>query len=165
MTPSPDVSRAELRDAVLEAGRRVSQAAVIYHSKVAERFGLGATDMKALDLIQSDGPISPSDLATRLGFARPSVTAIIDRLEAKNLVRRVAHPEDGRRLLIEFDPAAIDRLAPVYGPFFESLKDALDGYTADELAVIARSFNDFAARQKAAADQLDPAPSQGPADK
>ena len=142
-------------EAVLDAGRRVSQASVIYHTKVAERFGLGATDMKALDLIQSEGPTTPSELADRMGFARASITAMIDRLEAKRLLRRVAHPNDGRRLVVEFDPAAIQALAPIYGPFFESLAEMVEDYTVAELRVVERAFNDVASRQWAAADQLD----------
>jgi DNA-binding MarR family transcriptional regulator len=148
-------NRAELIAAVFEAGRRVSQASVIYHTKVAERFGLGATDMKVLDLIQSEGPTTPSALADRMGFARASVTAVIDRLEARRLLRRVAHPSDGRRLVVEFDPAAVQTLGPVYGPFFESLQEMVEDYTVAELRIVERAFNDVAARQRAAADQLD----------
>jgi len=148
-------SRAQAIEEVLEAGRRVSQAAVIYHSKVAELFGLGATDMKALDVIQTEGPMTPSDLADRMGFARPSVTAMIDRLETKQLLCRVPNPTDGRSLLVEFDPAAVSVLAPVYGPFFESLAEMVENYTIAELGLVARAFDDVATRQKVAADHLD----------
>lgn len=147
-------SRSELERAVLEAGRLVGRAAVVYHSKVAEQFGLGATDMKALDLIQSSGPVTPADLAERLGFAPASVTAMMDRLETKGLLRRVPHPSDGRRLLVEFHPDAVALLAPVYEPFFTSLQEMLGAYEDRELAVIERAFNDVAQRQLAAANQL-----------
>lgn len=153
-------SRAELEQAVLDAGRLVGRAAVVYHSKVAERFGLGATDMKALDLIQSSGPLTPADLAERLGFAPASVTAMLDRLEAKGLLRRVPHPSDGRRLLVEFHPDAVTLLGPVYEAFFTSLREMLSGYDDRELAVMERAFNDVAQRQLAAAHQLDVDPSR-----
>jgi DNA-binding MarR family transcriptional regulator len=148
-------SRSDLEQAVLDAGRLVSRAAVLYHSKVAEHFGLGATDMKALDLIQSSGPLTPADLAERLGFAPASVTAMMDRLEAKGLLRRVPHPSDGRRLLVEFDPDATAQLAPVYGPFFASLQAMVASYRLDELAIIERAFVDVAERQLTAAQELD----------
>lgn len=105
-------------------------------------------------LIHAEGPITPSDLADRMGFARASVTAIIDQLEAKQLVRRVPHPSDGRSLG-RVRPGRPHVLAPVYCPFFESLADMVEEYTAAELDVIARAFDDVATRQKAAADQLD----------
>jgi DNA-binding MarR family transcriptional regulator len=147
-------ARAELEQSVLDAGRRVSQAAVLYHSRVAAHFGLGATDMKALDLVQSLGPLTPADLADRLGFTPASVTALLDRLEAKRLLRRVPHPSDGRRRLVEFDPDAMARLHPVYAPFFTSLHEMLATYTDHELAIIDRAFRDVADRQLAAAHDL-----------
>lgn len=156
MVPRRSKRRSELEHAVLDAGRRVSQAAVVYHSKVAAHFGLGATDMKALDLIQSAGPLTPSELAERMGFAPASVTAMVDRLQARGLLRRVPHPTDGRRLLVEFEPSAVNVLAPVYAPFFSSLADMLADYSDSELALIARAFTDVADRQMTAANQLDP---------
>jgi DNA-binding MarR family transcriptional regulator len=147
-------SRSELEQSVLDAGRRVGQAAVLYHSKVSAHFGLGATDMKALDLVQSHGPLTPADLARHLGFTPASVTAMLDRLEAKRLLRRVPHPSDGRRRLVEFDPEAMARLQPVYAPFFTSLHEMLAAYTDAELAAIDRAFRDVADRQFAAAAEL-----------
>ena len=140
---------------MLDAGREVSRAAVVFHGKVAERFGLGSTDMKALDLLQAEGPLAPSALGDRLGLAPASITAIVDRLAAKQLVRRRAHPTDGRRLLVEFDPEAMVLLAPLYAPFFQSLSEMLDGYSTSELEVIARAFGDVAERQMTAARALD----------
>ncbi len=152
--PSP--GRAELVDAVLQAGRHLGAAAVIFHTKVAECFGLGATDMKALDLIQRAGPLTPSEVGEQMGFAPASVTAIIDRLEAKHLLRRRPHPNDGRRLLVEFDPAAFDRLAPMYEGFVTSLLEMLEDYNDTELELIARVFSEAADRQRAAALALRP---------
>jgi DNA-binding MarR family transcriptional regulator len=147
-------TRTDLEQSVLDAGRLVSQAAVLYHSRVATHFGLGATDMKALDLVQQRGPLTPGAIAEQLGFAPASVTAMVDRLEAKRLLRRVPHPSDGRRRLVEFDPEAMARLQPVYASFFTSLNEMLAGYDDHELAVIDRAFRDVAERQLAAAHEL-----------
>ena len=119
--------------------------------------------MKALDLIQQTGPLTPSDLAERLGFAPASVTAIIDRLEAKHFLRRRPHPSDGRRLLVEFDPAAFERLAPMYEGFVTSLLEMLENYSDTELDLIARAFGEAADRQHAAALDLPPSGDPPPA--
>ena len=152
----PSEGRAELIDDVLQAGRQLGAAAVIFHTKVAECFGLGATDMKALDLIQRAGPLTPSELGEQMGFAPASVTAIIDRLEAKHFLRRRPHPSDGRRLLVEFDRSAFERLAPMYEGFVTSLLEMLEDYSDTELELIARAFSDAAARQHIAARALHP---------
>ena len=156
MAVPPETGHAGLVDAVLQAGRRLGAAAVIFHTRVAESFGLGPTDMKALDLIERSGPLTPSELGERMGFAPASVTAILDRLEAKRFLRRLPHPSDGRRLLVEFDPSAFARLAPMYEGLVTSLEEMLAGYDDTELELIARAFSETADRQLAAALQLRP---------
>src|SRR5687767_4164169 len=100
-------------DHVLWAGRLLSTAAVMYHSALAERSGLSATESKALDFIARLGPLTPGDLSRESGLAPASITGLLDRLTSKGVARRVAHPSDGRRFLIEIDPdheAASSRL-------------------------------------------------------
>lgn len=47
-------------------------------------------------LVSSDGPLSLSELATRLSCVRSNMTQLVDRLEADALVRRVDDPTDRR---------------------------------------------------------------------
>jgi DNA-binding MarR family transcriptional regulator len=152
-------SRKELVDDVLLAGRRVGDAASLFHAKVAEHLDLGPTDLKALDIVERRGQITPADLADEIGFAPASVTAMLDRLEDKKLLRRVPHPTDGRRLLVEFDPSALDQMAPLYEGFVRSLHDMLADYNDRELAFIERIFNATADRQLDAANSLQPSSS------
>jgi DNA-binding MarR family transcriptional regulator len=147
-------TRDDLLDGVLFAGRRIGQAAVLFHTKVAAHFGLGPADVKALDLIERQDRLAPSELAQQLGLAPASVTAMIDRLELKGLLRRVAHPTDGRRFFVEFDPSARELMAPLYVGFMTSLNEMYAGYTDKELALIARVFNEAADRQIAAANTI-----------
>jgi DNA-binding MarR family transcriptional regulator len=45
--------------------------------------------------------------SARLQVHPTSVTNAVDRLEAADLVRRVAHPSDGRTTLVEITPAGL----------------------------------------------------------
>jgi DNA-binding MarR family transcriptional regulator len=146
--------RDEILQGVLFAGRRIGQAAVLFHTKVAGHFGLGPADIKALDLIERQTRIAPSDLAQLLGLAPASVTAMINRLEAKHLIRRIPHATDGRRFYVEFDPSAVELMAPLYGEFVSSLNEMYAGFTDKELSLIARVFNEAADRQIAAANRI-----------
>jgi DNA-binding MarR family transcriptional regulator len=148
-------ARDVLVQAALFAGQRVGAASVSFHTKLAEHFGLGPTDMKTLDLVERAGSITPSELAEQMGFAPASVTAILDRLTKKRLLRRIRHPSDGRRFIVEFDPAAFDQLAPLHEGFVLSLTEMLAAYDDGELDLIARVFNETADRQHAAALALD----------
>src|SRR5688500_9030262 len=100
---SRDISehRKKLLDALSDAGRANSNAAVMYHTAMGERMGLGMSEEKTLDLLQRLGPLTAGEIAQHTGLAPASVSGLIDRLEAKWLVRRVRHPKDRRRVIVE----------------------------------------------------------------
>lgn len=147
--------RAVVEEDVLEAGRLVGRAALIYHAKIGTALGLGPTDMKALDILESSGPTTPSDLAERLQFAPASVTGLLDRLEDRGLVRRVRHPKDARRVLVELNEAAVERLRPIYAPLSDSLRAMMRKYSAAELSLIATALREMADHQMRASEQID----------
>jgi DNA-binding MarR family transcriptional regulator len=60
----------------------------------AERHGLTAVQIKTLRALDEPAPMR--QIAQRLGSEPSNVTGIIDRLEARGLVRREAHPADRR---------------------------------------------------------------------
>ncbi|WP_261992800.1 MarR family winged helix-turn-helix transcriptional regulator [Streptomyces sp. adm13(2018)] len=69
------------------------------HPHVDERFAdpsLGLTSTQAKVLAQLDGPLPMRALATLLVCDASNVTGIVDRLEARALVRREPDPSDRR---------------------------------------------------------------------
>jgi DNA-binding MarR family transcriptional regulator len=69
-----------------------------------EKFGLLPSDFSALELCAS-APAKASDVARATGVTAAGATDIIDRLEARALVRREADPEDRRVVRIRATPA------------------------------------------------------------
>src|SRR5215468_4795554 len=104
-------ARRTLLDALYAAGRELSVAAVMFHTALAANQGLSATEEKALDLLDRDGPLTGRQLAKRSGLAPASVTNLVDRLEAKGFARRTRNPHDGRSVLIEAARRQIDATA------------------------------------------------------
>src|SRR5215831_3009908 len=92
--PGISASRRRRLDALFTAGRESSAAAVMFHTALAARQGLSATEEKALDLLERDGPLTGRQLAQRSGLAPASVTNLVDRLEAKRFARRTRNPHD-----------------------------------------------------------------------
>ena len=76
--------RAALIEDLNLAGREVSTATVMFHSAVAARRGLSATEEKALDLLLRMGPMTHAELCAHTGLAPASVTDLIDRLVRKD---------------------------------------------------------------------------------
>lgn len=146
--------RNELYQEIDWAGRVQSTAAVMYHAALAALQGLSATDEKALDLIDRFGPLTARELSARSGLAPASVTSLIDRLEARELVRRQPNPADGRSILIALDSQGVAKLAPHFDDLVARLHELYDSYGEDELQVIADFLRRVAEVQQAATEQL-----------
>lgn len=56
------------------------------------------------------GGVTPLALAEQMGIDRAAVTRVIDRVEAKGLVRRTPHPTDGRSTVVELTRRGRDLL-------------------------------------------------------
>lgn len=111
-------TRAEQVDALIDAGREYSTAALMLHQAVADRSRLGVTDLKTLDVLQRVGPLGAGEIAAHTGLTSASVTSLIDRLEASGFVRRVPDPSgDRRRVVVE----PTDKLSRAVAPRFQAL--------------------------------------------
>jgi DNA-binding MarR family transcriptional regulator len=143
--------RDELLERLMEAGRAQSAATIMFHTAVATRQGLGASEEKALDLLERFGPLTAGELASHAGLAPPSVTGLVNRLEAKGFVRRVPHPSDRRSILIEVDRERVmASIAPLFVDWVHSLHELYAGYSDEQLETILHFLTEAARRQREA---------------
>jgi DNA-binding MarR family transcriptional regulator len=153
------MTRARDRERLLEelalAGRAMSAATVMFHSTVAARQGLNATEEKALDLLERFGPLTAGELAKRSGLAPASVTGLINRLEQKGFARRIQHPSDRRSILVEADVERMyARVAPLFAEWARSLQELYAGYSDEQLEVILHFLTEAARRQQEATARI-----------
>lgn len=101
---------------------------LIFSEAAAEAAGLTAQQHQALLAIKGlagAGPMTTGTLAERLGIRHHSAVGLIDRLEAKSLIRRQSGAADRRQVLITLTPKA------------ESLLERLSAAHRDELERLA----------------------------
>jgi DNA-binding MarR family transcriptional regulator len=99
---------------------------------VLRSFGLSPAGGLVLSILaDAERPLPPHEIGGRLIVTRATVTGLVDSLERRGFVRRVAHPDDGRMLLIELTPkgrrVAIQFRPVVHGRqrvWFEGLSEA-----------------------------------------
>jgi DNA-binding MarR family transcriptional regulator len=103
---------------------------------LAERLGVGRTDLRCLDLVIREGPQTPGGIARRLRLARASVTALLVRLERAGYVWRRPDPDHGRRQIVAPTAALVSAIEPLVAPRVARGHDALAGYTDEQLALI-----------------------------
>lgn len=144
--------REALLEAVYASGRELSTAAVMFHTALSELRGLSVTEGKAIDILLRHGPMTAGEFGELSGLAPASVTGLMQRLENKGVARRVRHDEDKRKVVIELVGDQVAAAAPYFTDFLNGLAAVLEGYSDDELRVIA-DFSSKAARvqQEAAA--------------
>ncbi|MEU8527638.1 MULTISPECIES: MarR family transcriptional regulator [Streptomyces] len=146
--------RAEVIAALTEAGRDSSAASVAFHTAVAAKQDLGATETKTLDLLERHGALTAKELAEHSGLAPASVTGLVDRLERKGFVRRVKHPTDKRRVLVEPRPEKLAELAPLFEDWAREVYELYEEFTTEELETVTRFLTGATARQREAAKRL-----------
>ncbi|MEV5571285.1 MarR family transcriptional regulator [Spirillospora sp. NPDC052269] len=146
--------RDELVGRLLASGRELSNAAVMFHTALAEHQGLTATEEKALDLLDRFGPLTARQLSERSNLAPASVTGLIDRLERKGFARRIPNPADKRSVLVETVPDRLATLAPLFEDYVASLRDLVTRYDERELTAIVDFLTEAADRQRQATRRL-----------
>jgi DNA-binding MarR family transcriptional regulator len=76
-------------------------------SRLARRYGLTHASLNALAAIEAAGePLPAGEISTRMHYTTGTMTGILDTLERKGYVRRIADPSDRRRVLVDITPQA-----------------------------------------------------------
>jgi DNA-binding MarR family transcriptional regulator len=113
------------------------QTAVQQMDEAAHRaLGINATDGRCLDIVDRRGLISAGQLATEAGLTTGAVTAVLDRLEARELVRRVPDPDDRRRILVEVTDKQRKAAADFYLPMKAMADPWFAGLSEDDLRLL-----------------------------
>ncbi|TKG73042.1 MarR family winged helix-turn-helix transcriptional regulator [Prauserella endophytica] len=136
-TAKEDEERAAALQAIADAGRVLSTAAVLFHTNLSSSVGLGPTDGKVLELIRRYTNISAKELAERTGLAKNSISAVLARLEKKGFVERLPDPDDGRRHLLVSTTEGARRIGALFVGLTSRLDELRERYTTEQLRVIA----------------------------
>jgi MarR family transcriptional regulator, 2-MHQ and catechol-resistance regulon repressor len=98
-------------------------------SKVAEssiqETGLGLTDFAALEALLHKGPQTITEIQSRVLLASGSMTAAVDRLEKRGLIRRTSAPGDRRVKVLKLTPEGKRVAETAYGRHAAELESAM----------------------------------------
>ncbi|MBL0937550.1 MAG: MarR family transcriptional regulator [Gemmatimonadaceae bacterium] len=104
-------------------------------------FGLSASQYGVLETLQQRGPVHQQELAEALGRSKAQMTAIIDALEGRELVRRERHAVDRRFISVYLTDAGRIMLAdagPVRTDAIVALMRELSGEQKTRLTRLCR---------------------------
>lgn len=119
--------------------------------QLADELAVNPTDFDAMQHLIQSGPLSPSEIATRLGITTAAATMAVDRLVKVGHVTRQPHPSDRRRLLVvpqeESVRRAMQRLLPMIletdallARYSDTEQAAITDYLARTVDILQRSL-------------------------
>ena len=136
MASSRTSGKKQAARALLERGRNMGTAAIVFHQAVADRLGLNPTDHKCLDLVHRAGGATAGDLADWTELTTGAVTGVIDRLERAGFVRREEHPDDRRKVVVRVIPGRLPEVGRLFASLAEAMTALCGHYSEAELRVI-----------------------------
>jgi DNA-binding MarR family transcriptional regulator len=129
-------SKQRLIEEVGEALRLHGRAGDEVDEAAARRLGLGRTDLRCLDVLESAGGMTAGELAKAAGLTTGAVTALLDRMETRGYVKRVRHRADRRKVIVEPTAKAMKAAGEIYGPIASEGWQLLEKMSRTELALI-----------------------------
>ncbi|MFI7639680.1 MarR family winged helix-turn-helix transcriptional regulator [Nonomuraea sp. NPDC049400] len=125
-----------LADQIVQAMTDLAGALGRLNDLVAQRVGVGPTDLLCLHALNREGPSTAGALSARLGRTTGAITQMIDRLQKAGYVKRRPHPEDRRSVMVEAVPEALGKVAALYAGLDASSRQLMSEFTAEQLAAI-----------------------------
>ncbi|MGW1893323.1 MarR family winged helix-turn-helix transcriptional regulator [Streptomyces sp. NPDC002004] len=111
-------------------------------AEFAAHHGLHPTDVRALihllDAARAGTRATPGWLGEQLRLNSAGTTALVDRLERLELVRRSRDTADRRRVLLEVEEKATELGWTFFGPVIDEVVVAAEGFEAGELETVRR---------------------------
>lgn len=126
----------ELEEDVLRSLRRIMRSIDLHSRQLATAYGLTGPQLVSLRVIAEQGPLSPSRLARLVSLSQGTITGIVDRLAARQLVTRERTQKDRRVVMVEVTDAGRALIATAPSPLQERFVDQLHALSHEEQSII-----------------------------
>jgi DNA-binding MarR family transcriptional regulator len=117
---------------------RAFHAAVTAQAEELRPLGLSPSGFNALMALHNSAGhvMEPCELAERLLVSRPSVTGLLDTLQAKGLIERRRHAEDRRRVIVRLTDQGRAVLESMLAVHYRGQQELFANLDPDELATL-----------------------------
>lgn len=116
--------------------RDIRALSAAFEAHLGRHLTVNPTDLAAMEHLIEDGPLTPTELAARLGITTAAMTTSIDRLTALGHVTRESNPRDRRGVLVVPTPASSQRAMASILPMVAGIDGVLDTFDEEQRGVI-----------------------------
>ncbi|MGH8993966.1 MAG: MarR family transcriptional regulator [Acidimicrobiia bacterium] len=118
--------------------RRYQTATDRFDEVAVGLLGINRTDGRCLDILDQHGPLTAGELARECGLSTGALTTLLDRLERLGYLRRVSHPTDRRRVVVELTEKTRRKIEQIYAPIGQEGAELLAQLSDTQLEFLAR---------------------------
>jgi len=130
-----------LEDDILRALRRITRGIDLHSRRLVNTYGLTAPQLILLRAIHELGEGSPGVLARNVSLSQATVTGIIDRLAARQLVTRERKAKDRRMVSVALTDAGRSVVAQAPSPLQDAFVHRLQSLPESEQKRIRDTLN------------------------
>lgn len=116
--------------------QRIRQVTAEFEQALGAQLSVNPTDLAAMEHLIQDGPLTPTELARRIGVTTAAVTTSIDRLTAVGHVTRRPNPDDRRGVLVVPAATSIHQAMGMLLPMIMGIDRVLAGFDDEQKAAI-----------------------------
>ena len=120
--------------------RRLMQAGELYTKELNKIYNISSAQLNCLVTLYENGPLSPSQIAKLMMVNSSTITGIIDRLEQKDLVKRMRISTDRRIITIDLTKNGKILAENAPPPIQHKIFDGLSSVSEQEIKNIADSL-------------------------
>jgi DNA-binding MarR family transcriptional regulator len=122
--------------------RRFFAGVVMFSQAVADRLGIGSSDLHCLNVLNLSGPITAGQLCALTGLTSGAVTRLVDRLEQAGMVERDRDPDDRRRVIVKRRHRTGDEIQASFMVLGRRIGRLMAAMPAEERATVQRFLDD-----------------------
>jgi DNA-binding MarR family transcriptional regulator len=141
---------------VLISLRRVIRATDLHSKQLVKTTGLTAPQLLLLQAIRDNSDVTIGEVAKKISLSQATVTTILDRLEKRELVKRVRSTTDKRRVHVYLTDKADEILKDAPAPLQEQFSEQFNNLELWEQTMIISSLQRIA--QMMDAEHIDASP-------
>ncbi len=116
--------------------RAIGALSKAFEQHLGRTLAVNDTDLEAMEHLILSGPMTPSELAPKLGISNAATTFSVDRLVASGHARREPHPTDRRKTVIVPSPPSVARAFDALMPVLNGVADAAADLPAEHRDIV-----------------------------
>ncbi len=107
-----------------------------YTNKYIQASGVNPTEFAVLELLYHKGDQPMQHIGDKILLASGSITYVVDKLEKKQLLKRIACPSDRRVTYAQITDKGKEFLEGIFPEHQERIEHLMDGLTDEEKATV-----------------------------